>query len=174
VVAAFEKVIGRPVRVHSYNRISAPSARRLRPGRDARHVGPAPSGACPGSRPSVRSFECARCSNSCQVNVIESARAASSSATPASATRAAGRGGAPVASQPRRGVPVAVRGILRAPSNRGPTMGIPRASTLLAHLPFWATSSANSHASGAVEALVAGDACARLRHLPFLSAFRSS
>jgi len=70
VVAAFRQLLGRPVHVHPYNRISgaigaAVLAARARPAR-TRFLG---FEACAGAV--LRSFECRGCENRCQVNRIQ-------------------------------------------------------------------------------------------------------
>ena len=70
VVAAFRQLLGRPVHVHPYNRISgaigaALLAARAKP-RQSRFFG---FDSCAAA--AVRSFECQRCDNRCQVNRIQ-------------------------------------------------------------------------------------------------------
>jgi predicted CoA-substrate-specific enzyme activase len=70
VVAAFRRLLGRPVRVHPYNRISgaigaALLAARARP-QHSRFLG---LESCAGSE--LRSFECRSCDNRCQVNRVQ-------------------------------------------------------------------------------------------------------
>jgi predicted CoA-substrate-specific enzyme activase len=143
VVAAFEKVIGRPVRVHPYNRISGAIGAAIA-ARDAMrgHIGASNfTGLAPGSRPSVRSFECARCSNSCQVNVIESATGRVFFGDTCERYTSRGEEAARPCRLPNLAEEYLSRceAYFEAPSDGGPTVGIPRASTLVAHLPFWAT-----------------------------------
>lgn len=69
VVAAFRQLLGRPVQVHPYNRISgaigaALLAARARP-RRSRFLG---LQSCAGSE--LKSFECRNCENRCQVNRV--------------------------------------------------------------------------------------------------------
>jgi len=70
VVAAFQQLLGRPVKVHPYNRISgaigaALMAARAHPGR-SRFLG---LESCAGAQ--LQSFECRHCENRCQVNRID-------------------------------------------------------------------------------------------------------
>ncbi len=69
VVAAFRQLLGRPLKVHPYNRISgaigaALLAARAKP-RRSRFLG---LGSCAGSE--LKSFECQSCENRCQVNRV--------------------------------------------------------------------------------------------------------
>jgi predicted CoA-substrate-specific enzyme activase len=143
VVAAFEKVIGRPVRVHPYNRISGAigAAIAARDAMRGRVGASAFRGLAPGARPSVRSFECARCANSCQVNAIESAEGRVFFGDTCERYTSHGEEAARACRLPNLAEEYLTRceAYFEAPSDGSPTVGIPRASTTLAHLPFWAT-----------------------------------
>lgn len=144
VVAAFEAVLGRPVAVHPYNRISgaigaALAARAARersgPDRESRFNGFSHS-----ESPAVTSFECRRCANRCEVNVLEtgpgeraffgdtcerytSGTGASSCRVPNLAEEYAGR----------------CESLFSGGDPSARAIGIPRASSLTSALPFWAT-----------------------------------
>jgi predicted CoA-substrate-specific enzyme activase len=141
VVAAFEQAIGRRVRVHPYNRISgaigaAIAAREAVVGRAS-----AFRGLDPGAEPALRSFECAGCSNNCEVTTIESASGRVYFGD--SCERLTSREGDATRDcrLPNLADEYLARceGYFGVSAGGGPTVGIPRASTLMAHLPFWAT-----------------------------------
>jgi len=143
VVAAFEQAIGRPVRVHPYNRISgaigaaiaARDAMRGRPGISAF------KGLDPGARPTVRSFECTRCANSCQVSAIESAAGRVFFGDACERYTSRGDEAAHTCRLPNLADEHLARceAYFGAPTDGRLTVGIPRASTLMAYLPFWST-----------------------------------
>ncbi|MBI5528783.1 MAG: hypothetical protein HY897_20830 [Deltaproteobacteria bacterium] len=178
VVAAFERVLGRPVHVHPYNRISGaigaalaardalaqPSAISHQPSAASPHssalstqhsrlrqgyggqaaLGTAPSafrGLDPGPRPSLRSFECRKCSNNCEVNVIESPGGRVYFGDVCERFTSGESGPARSPTLPNLAAEYVERceRYFNVPGAEGPTIGIPRASTLVAHLPFWAT-----------------------------------
>jgi predicted CoA-substrate-specific enzyme activase len=147
VVVAFENVLGRPVHVHPFNRISgaigaalAAHAALAQPSAVS-HQPSAFAGLDPGPKPALKSFECRKCSNNCEVNMIESAggrvyfgdvceRFTSGDSDPARSPNLPNLA-AEYAERSQR--------YYKVPGAEGPTIGIPRASTLAAHLPFWAT-----------------------------------
>jgi predicted CoA-substrate-specific enzyme activase len=143
VVAAFEAAIGRPVRVHPYNRISGAigAAIAARDGMAGRTGASAFQGFGSAAQPSVRSFECTQCANSCQVNVIESATGRVFFGDTCERYTSRGGGAARACGLPNLAEEYVARceGHFEVPSDSGPTVGIPRASTLMAQLPFWAT-----------------------------------
>ena len=146
VVAAFESVLGRPVHVHPYNRISgaigaALAAREAR----ARAGEESPSrflGFERPERPVVRAFECPHCANRCEVNVLETAAGPAGRAFFGDTCEryTSGSGGSAC------GVPNLAEEYARrcevlftGGGTPGLTIGIPRASSLMGALPFWAT-----------------------------------
>ena len=141
VVATFEAVLGRPVRVHPFNRISGAIGAALAAQAAMAGRATAFKGLDPGPRPALRSFECARCSNGCEVTVIESA--AGKVYFGDTCERFTSRGEAATAA--RRLPNLAQEYLARCeayfaePANGRPRVGIPRASTLVGYLPFWAT-----------------------------------
>ncbi|MBP1778037.1 MAG: CoA activase, partial [candidate division NC10 bacterium] len=149
VVAAFEKVIGAPVRVHPYNRISGAigaALAALHEGTRA-HGGPADNrrqsrfkGLDPGPQPSLWSFECSHCTNSCEVNVIEIGGVRSYFGDVCERFTSLGSDDEHKPALPNLTDEFLTRceQYFSAPAQGRPTIGIPRASTLMAHLPFWA------------------------------------
>jgi predicted CoA-substrate-specific enzyme activase len=143
VVAAFRQLLGRPVVVHPYNRISgaigaALLAARARPER-SRFLG---LDACAGAE--VRSFECRRCENRCQVNRIKAGtrvshfgdiceRYAERDREAKSITRPFPELFAAREQLFREHLRLARRG-----AGERPRMGLLRASLNLEFLPFWA------------------------------------
>ncbi len=137
VVAAFGNILGRPVQVHPWNRISGAIGAALA----ARAAVSGPSaftGMADGAEPALASFECQQCANRCDVNVIgtgagraffgdtceryTSGAAGASCAVPNLAQEYLDRCAA-----------------LCAPGAPGlPRIGLPRASSLMGDLPFWA------------------------------------
>jgi predicted CoA-substrate-specific enzyme activase len=143
VAAAFEKLIGRPVQIHPYNRLSGAIGAAIA-ARNAMARGGGPStfrGLDPGPRPRVRSFECTRCSNRCEVNAVESA--AGQVFFGDTCERYTSRGDEAAGACPLPNLAeeylAQSEAFFQAASDGGPVVGIPRASTLMAHLPFWAT-----------------------------------
>lgn len=146
VVAAFESALGREVRVHPYNRISGAIGAALA-ALSARRASPDPSpsrfeGFRERTPPSLRSFECRQCSNRCEVNVVETG--------PGGAGRAyfgdtCERYTAAAAPRDPRLPNLAEEYVARCEAlfpggdPSGLSIGIPRASSLLGALPFWAT-----------------------------------
>ena len=150
VVAAFQQILGVPVRVHPYAKVSgaigaALLVRAARPAvpRDADLAGTAPASrfrgfdACRDQE--VESFECPACANRCQVNqiVIERHKVYFGDACERYSSRAV--------HHPSNNVPDLVarwqeieRPFLTPPPRSRGRIGIPRASTLLDQLPFWA------------------------------------
>jgi len=73
VVAAFEQLLGRPVQVHPYNRISGAIGMALLAAREMERRGgkSAFRGLDSCAEHTVTSFECKRCENRCQVNRVK-------------------------------------------------------------------------------------------------------
>ncbi len=144
VVAAFESILGQPVSVHPYNRISgaigaALAARSAVSGRGRSSF----RSLAPSIRPSLRSFECRLCSNRCDVNVldVEGQKAYFGD----TCERYTSRGGAALAPGSVLPANLAEEYVAHAEAafqdvgGRGLTIGIPRASSLYGSLTFWAT-----------------------------------
>ncbi len=143
VVAAFESILGQPIHVHPYNRISgaigaALAARSAVTGRGHSSF----RSLSPTVRPSLRSFECRLCSNRCDVNVLDvEGRKAFFGDTCERYTSRGGGGLAPGTVLPAN---LAEEVVARAEAafqdagGRGLTIGIPRASSLYGSLTFWA------------------------------------
>ncbi len=147
VVAAFESVLGRPVTVHPYNRISgaigaalAAKEARERPGEDApsRFVGFRLA-----QSPSVRSFECPHCANRCEVNVVETGRGREGRVffgdTCERYTSGSGASACRVPNLAEEYVRRCEALFANGAATQGLSIGIPRASSLMGALPFWAT-----------------------------------
>ncbi len=146
VVAAFEAVLGRPVTVHPFNRISGAIGAALA-ARDARERS-APAGASRflglrhAEMPVVTSFECARCANRCEVNVLQTGSSPSERATFGDTCERYTSGtGASACRVPNLADEYVTRceALLSGGDDAGLSIGIPRASSLLGALPFWAT-----------------------------------
>ncbi len=146
VVAAFESVLGRPVAVHPYNRISGAIGAALA-AREARER----AGAGETSRflgflrprmPVVKSFECARCANRCEVNVLETGPSPSDRAyfgdTCERYTSGTGASACPVPNLADEYV-TRCEALFAGGDDSGLAIGVPRASSLMGALPFWAT-----------------------------------
>ncbi len=73
VVAAFERLLGRPVRVHPYNRISGAIGMAILVAKqmETRAEGSRFRGLDSCAEHTITSFECKRCENRCQVNRVE-------------------------------------------------------------------------------------------------------
>ncbi|MCC6132002.1 MAG: hypothetical protein IT186_18930 [Acidobacteria bacterium] len=146
VVAAFENLLGRPVEVHPYNRISGAIGAAL----SARAAFEAAkgefrtrfSGFDPVEKLELRSFECHQCANHCEVNVVETGRGKGDRAFFGDTCERYTSGGAP-------GSPALpnladdylekVEGLFAESGGSGLLIGVPRASSLMGTLPFWAT-----------------------------------
>ncbi len=141
VVAAFENIIGAPVCVHPYNRISgaigaAIAARNgATEGRQSHF-----KGLDPGPQPLLWSFECRHCSNNCEVNVIETPTGRCHFGDVCERFTSRGSDNERKPSFPNVADEFLTRceRYFATPAQGRPTIGIPRASTLMAHLPFWA------------------------------------
>ncbi|HJW73293.1 MAG TPA: acyl-CoA dehydratase activase [Geothrix sp.] len=140
VVAAFEEVLQRPIRVHPFNRISgaigaALAARHAmkQAGRPSRFKGFRQS-----QIPTFRSFTCHRCSNRCDVNVIETGGDRAyfgdtcerfTSGHMEKTCKIPNLSGDYIAE---------CEALFETRAQPGPQIGIPRASSLIGALPFWA------------------------------------
>jgi len=137
VVAAFQQILERPVRVHPYAKVSGAIGAALL----VREASPTTTyfrglDACRDQE--VKSFECEACANRCQVNriLIERHKVYFGDACERYSSRVVG--------QPENDVPDLVarwqeieRPCLAPPPEPRGRIGIPRASTLLDQLPFW-------------------------------------
>lgn len=143
VVAAFEAVLGRPVSVHPYNRVSgaigaALAARDARE-RSGREAPSAFAGFARAEAPEVTSFECHRCPNRCEVNVLrtDGGRAYFGD----TCERYASGTGAPACSVPNLAEEYVERceSLFALGDPSAPPVGVPRAGSVMGALPFWAT-----------------------------------
>ncbi len=155
VVQAFRQILGRPVRVHPYNRLSGAIGVALLAARAGlRRTAFRGFDACVGSR--LRSFGCRRCENRCQVNRVQIGsravhfgdvceRYAQRDRETAPAARAFGELFARRDALLERFVAAgaAAAGDRRDASRESPSgpsaprIGLPRASLNLEFLPFW-------------------------------------
>jgi predicted CoA-substrate-specific enzyme activase len=143
VVAAFENIIGAPVRVHPYNRISGAIGAALAARNDATEAKRERShfkGLDPGPQPLLWSFECRHCSNNCEVNVIETSDGRCHFGDVCERFTSRGFDNERKPALPNLADEFLTRceRYFATPAQGGPAIGIPRASTLMAHLPFWA------------------------------------
>lgn len=144
VVAAFERVIGAPVHVHPYNRISGAIGAALAARREETEGKNKKKslfkGLDPGPQSSLRSFECRQCSNNCEVNVIETGAERCYFGDVCERFTSLGCGDENKPALPNLTDEFLTRceQYFAAPTQGRRTIGIPRASTLMAHLPFWA------------------------------------
>ncbi len=143
VVAAFRQLLGKPIRVHPYNRISgaigaAMLAARAKPAR-SRFRG---LDACDGAV--WRSFECHRCENRCQVNRIKVGTKVAHFGDICERYSERDREAKEIA-RPFPELFAAREQLLREhlppsrPDGERPRLGLLRASLNLEFLPFWAT-----------------------------------
>jgi predicted CoA-substrate-specific enzyme activase len=143
VVAAFEKIIGAPVHVHPYNRVSGAIGAALAARDEAKEGQSKQShfkGLDPGPQPLLRSFECRHCSNNCEVNVIETreARCYFGDVCERFTSLGSDDGHKPALPSLTDEFLTRCEQYFATPAQGRRTIGIPRASTLMAHLPFWA------------------------------------
>ncbi len=143
VVAAFESALSREVEVHPFNRISgaigaALAARAARSSTGAptpsRFSGFAPQGL------KLRSFECRHCPNRCEVNVVTTESGVHTFFGD-TCERYTSRTSSLGCRVPNLAVEYLERceALFSAGDGPGLTIGVPRASSLLGALPFWAT-----------------------------------
>lgn len=143
VVAAFEQVLKRPVEVHPYNRISGALGAALAARQTMTEVATAScfKGLDPGPAPTLRSFQCKLCSNYCEVNVIEheGKRVYFGDTCERYTSRAGEAARRPVLPNLSEEYWTRCETYFADVDLDRPTVGIPRASTLVGYLPFWAT-----------------------------------
>jgi len=164
VVAAFHQLLGRPVRVHPFNRLSGAIGAALLV-LDGRGAGELPEesrfrglGACQGQL--EKSFECPKCSNRCQVNRFRSAGEVFFFGDNCERFSARGGGPCPTAPEGEHALELRQRWLLEEAGIEsdagadGPlparALGIPRANIDLHLLPVW---SAMARAAGRVPVL---------------------
>ncbi|HJV47880.1 MAG TPA: acyl-CoA dehydratase activase [Geothrix sp.] len=140
VVAAFESILQRPVRVHPFNRISGAIGAALA-ARSARMRHPRPTsfkGFRQAEAPHLHSFSCHHCANRCDVNVIESGgERAYFGDTCERYTSGAGSEACRVPNLSAEYV-AECEALFANRASHGRQIGIPRASSLMGALPFWA------------------------------------
>lgn len=144
VVAAFESALSREVEVHPFNRISGAIGAALA-ARSARSSAGAPTvsrftGFAPPPGLKLRSFECRHCANRCEVNVI-STEPGGHAFFGDTCERYTSREASLGCRVPNLAVEYLERceALFRAGGGPGLSIGVPRASSLLGALPFWAT-----------------------------------
>ena len=137
VVAAFEQILGTPVRVHPHAKVSGAIGAALLV-RGARPAKTSFRGLDACRNREVKSFECKACANRCQVNqiLIDRHKVYFGDTCERYSSRVVGH--------PENDVPDLVarwheieQPYLASPSEIRGRIGIPRASTLLDQLPFW-------------------------------------
>jgi predicted CoA-substrate-specific enzyme activase len=143
VVAAFENILGAPVRVHPYNRISGAIGAAIAARNEAAEGKRKQShfkGLYPGPQPLLWSFECRHCSNNCEVNVIETPAGRCHFGDVCERFTSGGSDNERKPALPNLSDEFLTRcdRYFATPARGCSTIGIPRASTLMAHLPFWA------------------------------------
>ncbi len=138
VVAAFRQILGVPVRVHPYARVSGAIGAALLV-REARPAATAFRGFDACRDQEVESFECKACANRCQVNQIpiEGHKVYFGDACERYSSRIVGQRSNNVPDLVARWREIEQPYLAPPPEPRG-RIGIPRASTLLDQLPFWA------------------------------------
>ncbi len=146
VVAAFESVLGRSVTVHPYNRISGAIGAALAAKEARERTAPCAPSRFTGFRrpevPAVRSFECRHCANRCEVNVLKTGEGPGGRVffgdTCERYTSGAGGTACRVPNLADEYVE-RCEALFASGTGRGLAIGIPRASSLMGALPFWAT-----------------------------------
>ena len=135
VVAAFESVLGREILVHPWNRISGAVGAALA-ARDGAGERSSFKGFKAPDRIRMSSFECRRCPNRCEVNVIR----ADGGRAFFGDTCERYTSGAQAAGPPAADLAAAYLEHCEALFNPAPGLriGLPRAAGLLGELPFWA------------------------------------
>ena len=170
VVAALAAVLGQPVLVHPYNRISGAVGAAI--AAQIALTGESESlfrGLDPGPPPRLKTFECKRCSNRCDVNLIvtDGEKIFFGDTCERYTSRAA-------ASPQDTGLPnlaeeyvAECEGFFSSSDADGIRIGIPRASCFMAHLPFWATLFRELGCAPVLSAPTSSDTLTLgLRHLP--------
>jgi predicted CoA-substrate-specific enzyme activase len=146
VVSAFESVLARPVTVHPYNRISGAIGAALAAKEARERTGAVEVSRFLGFRraamPVVRSFECAHCANRCEVNILETGPSRADRAffgdTCERYTSGAGGSACRVPNLADEYV-TQCEALFAGGDESGLSIGVPRASSLMGALPFWAT-----------------------------------
>jgi predicted CoA-substrate-specific enzyme activase len=170
VVAAFAEVLKQPIVVHPFNRISGAVGAAIAAQNAVTGVTESRfRGLDPGPPPELRTFECKRCSNRCEVNLInmEGERVFFGDTCERYTSRAS-------APEKDIGVPnladeyVTESERFFCPSDAGGLrVGIPRASCFMAHLPFWGTFFRELGCAPILSAATSSDTLTLgLKHLP--------
>ena len=138
VVAAFRQILGRPVRVHPYAKVSGAIGAALLL-RAARPAATAFRGFDACRDQEVESFECEACENRCQVSriLIQRHKVYFGDACERYSSRIVGHPSADVPDLVARWQEIQQPCLAPPPQSRG-RIGIPRASILVDQLPFWA------------------------------------
>lgn len=145
VVAAFEHVLGCPVSVHPYNRISG-AIGAVDAARSFINAGGTTKfrGLNPGTRLTLQTFRCNGCPNNCEVNILE--RDGERIYFGDTCERYTSQGSGTSAGVPLPNLAIeylkACESFFDSAGPEKPTglvIGIPRASVLIASLPFWGT-----------------------------------
>ncbi len=140
VVAAFEKTLGKSVYVHPYNRISgaigAALSAKLYMNNDKSQF----KGLNLNIKPGVHSFECKACSNFCEVNAIEieNQKVFFGDVCEKYTSKGAKRKDKLIPDIAEEYIKFC-ESFFKKDRGERETIGIPRASSLIAYLPFWAT-----------------------------------
>ncbi len=144
VVAAFERALGREIEVHPFNRVSGAIGAALA-ARSARAAAAKPAasrftGFAPRQGLKLKSFECRHCSNRCEVNVI-AAGTAGRAFFGDTCERYTSRESSLACPVPNLAAEYLERceALFSRGGGSGLSIGVPRASSLLGALPFWAT-----------------------------------
>ncbi len=140
VVAAFARKLGKPVSVHPFNRISgaigAALAAKLYMNSDQTQF----KGLNLQLKPQVHSFECKACSNFCEVNAleIESRKVFFGDVCEKYTSKGEKRKDVSIPNIAEEYMK-SCESFFKEDRGERKTIGIPRASSLIAYLPFWAT-----------------------------------
>jgi predicted CoA-substrate-specific enzyme activase len=137
VVAAFRQILGTPVRVHPYAKVSGAIGAALLV-RAARPTTTSFRGLDACRDQDVKSFECQACANRCQVNqmLVDRHKVYFGDACERYSSRVVGHPENDVPDLVARWQEIERPYLMPPPEPRG-RIGIPRASTLLDQLPFW-------------------------------------
>ncbi|MGA2253980.1 MAG: acyl-CoA dehydratase activase [Thermoguttaceae bacterium] len=139
VVAAFRQILGTPVRVHPYAKVSGAIGAALLV-RGTRQTATSFRGFDACHDQEVESFECQACANRCQVNqvLIERHKVYFGDACERYSSRVVGHPSKNLPDLVARWREIEQPYLAPPPEPRG-RIGIPRASTLVDQLPFWGT-----------------------------------
>jgi predicted nucleotide-binding protein (sugar kinase/HSP70/actin superfamily) len=139
VVAAFEAILGTSVQVHPYNRISGAIGAALA----ARMARPAQTrfkGLTQATVPRLTCFECQQCSNRCEVNVIETGEGERAFFGDTCERYTSGPANRVCTVPDLAGEYLEhCEALFASAPSCGLRIGVPRASSLMGDLPFWAS-----------------------------------